>query len=325
MSEPDLTLLDGVAWRGSSLPSGRGRDLLAALTLAAPRSVPAADLVEQVWADDEPAHPDKALQVLVSRVRSQTGPETVSRVGTGYRLGLREDQVDVLRLQRLVADAEAARAAGDLDVARLQARAAVAVSVTTAAEDGPLLEVVETARAQQARARRLLGSALLARGDADEALPLLEAALADRPDDETRLAEVLRAEAQVRGVAAALARFARYAERIRDELGASPGEELQRLHAELLARDAPVRQGLKYDATPLVGRDDDVAGIRGLLEGSRVVSIVGAGRPGQDPDGSPRRPARPAARGALRGAGRRHLARRRAARGGRSAWVCASP
>ncbi len=38
-----------------------------------------------------------------------------------------------------------------------------------------------------------------------------------------------------------------------------------------------MRQGLKYDATPLVGRDDDVASIRGLLESSRVVSIVGAG------------------------------------------------
>ena len=118
---------------------------------------------------------------------------------------------------------------------------------------------------------------LLARGDGAEALPLLEASLAGNPDDEGCLADVLRAEAQVRGVPAALARFASYAARIREDLGASPGPDLARLHAELLAREAPVRQGLKYDATPLVGRDDDVAGIRGLLESSRVVSIVGAG------------------------------------------------
>ena len=277
MSDPDLTLLDGVAWRGATVPSGRGPDLLAALTLAAPRSVPVAELVEQVWADAEPAHPEKALQVLVSRVRSQTDAEALSRVGTGYRLGLRDDQVDLLRLRRLVEDAHAARAAGDLDVARLQARRALEQPVTTAAGRGPLADVVASAMGEQASVRRLLGSVLLSRGDAVEALPLLESALEASPDDETRLAEVLRAEAQVRGVAAALTHYASYAGHVRDELGAAPGEELQRLHAELLARDAPVRQGLKYDATPLLGRDDDVVGIRGLLERSRVVSIVGAG------------------------------------------------
>jgi predicted ATPase/DNA-binding SARP family transcriptional activator len=277
MSGPDLSLLDGVSWQGRDVPRGRGGDLLAALTLAAPRSVAVSELVRDVWAEDEPAHPEKALQVLVSRVRSQTSADTVSRVGTGYRLGLRPDQVDLLRLRRLVDDGTAARSAGDLDVARLQAREALAWPLTTAAEDGPLADAVSAAREEQARARRLLGVVLLARGDAGEALPLLESTLADSPGDEALLADVLRAEAQVRGVPAALARFAAYTEAIRDQLGASPGQELGRLHAELLAREAPVRQGLKYDGTPLVGRDDDVVRIRGLLERSRVVSIVGAG------------------------------------------------
>ena len=81
----------------------------------------------------------------------------------------------------------------------------------------------------------------------------------------------------MRGVPPALARYAAYAERMRDDLGAEPGEELRRLHLDLLARDAPVREGLKYDAAPMVGRDDDVASIRALLERSRVVSVVGAG------------------------------------------------
>ncbi len=212
MSSPDLTLLDGVTWQGRDVPKGRGGDLLAALTLAAPRSVAVSELVREVWADDEPAHPEKALQVLVSRVRSQTSTEVVSRVGTGYRLGLRPDQVDLLRLRRLVDDATAARSAGDLDVARLQAREALASPLTTAAEEGPLAEAVAAARDERARARRLLGVVLLARGDAGEALPLLEAALAGSPGDEALLADVLRAEAQVRGVPAALARYAAYAE-----------------------------------------------------------------------------------------------------------------
>ena len=277
MSEPELTLLDGVRWQGTPVAGGRAHALLAALVLAAPRTVTAADLVEQVWAEDEPSHPDKALQVLVSRVRSNTAPDVVHHQGNGYHIGLRPDQVDASRLRGQVTEAEAARAAGDLDVARHQARQAADLVVTTPPVDGPVAALVAEALELQARARRLLGSVLLARGDAAQALPLLEDALARDPGDETRLAEVLRAESSVRGVPPALARYAAYAERMRDDLGAEPGEELRRLHLDLLARDAPVREGLKYDAAPMVGRDDDVASIRALLERSRVVSVVGAG------------------------------------------------
>ncbi len=277
MTEPELTLLDGVRWQGTPVPGGRAHALLAALVLAAPRTVTAAELVEQIWAEDEPGHPDKALQVLVSRVRSNTAPDVVHHQGNGYQIGLRPDQVDALRVRGQVREALAARSAGDLDVARHQARQAADVTVTTPPVNGPLAALVADAREDQARARRLLGSVLLARGDAGEALPLLEDALARDPDDEARLAEVLRAESSVRGVPAALARYAAYAERMRDSVGAEPGEELRRLHLDLLARDAPVREGLKYDAAPMVGRDDDVASIRGLLERSRVVSVIGAG------------------------------------------------
>jgi predicted ATPase/DNA-binding SARP family transcriptional activator len=272
-----LTLLDGVRWEGRELPGGRGPALLAALVGASPRSLGVDDLVEQVWAGDEPTHPDKAVQVLVSRARSQTSPDVVARAGSGYRLGLREDQVDALRLRQLVREAELALAAGDLDVARLQARAAAEVAVTTPAADGPLGSLVATARREQESARDLLGSVLLGRGDAAEALPLLEESSARHPGDEHRFAELLRAEAQVRGVASALARWAAYVEDVRERVGAEPGEELRRLHADLLARDRPVRSGLKHAATPLVGRDGDVARIRALLQRSRVVSVVGAG------------------------------------------------
>ena len=65
--------------------------------------------------------------------------------------------------------------------------------------------------------------------------------------------------------------------RLRDRLGVDPGPRLRRVHAELLARDSPVRAGLRYDATSLVGRDDDIRALRALLRASRVVSIVGPG------------------------------------------------
>ncbi|RLV50306.1 transcriptional regulator [Nocardioides mangrovicus] len=272
----NLTLLDGVTWDGLPVPGERGHQLLAALTLAAPRAVGVGDLVERLWPEEEPAHPEKALQVLVSRTRARTSADAVLHGAGGYRLGLREDQVDALEVRRLVRQAREARGAGDLDVARYAAHDALGVPLSAAAA-GPLADLAEAVRADQDTARRLLGSVLLARGDAAAALPLLEAVLAQHPGDEEVMADLLRAEADVRGVPAALEHYAGFVERSLDVSGAEPGERLRRLHAELLAREAPVREGLQYEASPLIGRDDAVADVRTMLASARVVSMVGPG------------------------------------------------
>ncbi len=81
----------------------------------------------------------------------------------------------------------------------------------------------------------------------------------------------------MRGAPTALARYERHREQVRDSLGTDPGPALQRLHAELLVRDSPVREGLHHDATRLIGRDADVTALRATLASSRVVSIIGAG------------------------------------------------
>ncbi len=109
------------------------------------------------------------------------------------------------------------------------------------------------------------------------ALPGLELAQTESPRDEALLADLLRSEAAVRGPAVALERFERYRRELRDRLGADPGELLQRAHRSLLALDRPVRRGVRYDATELIGRDHDLDRLRALLASARVVSIVGAG------------------------------------------------
>ncbi len=127
-----------------------------------------------------------------------------------------------------------------------------------------------------AAARVILARALSRTGNHADALPVLEAV--EQLDDEALIADLLRSEAAVRGPGAALERYERYRRDLRDRLGASPGERLQRAHRDLLALDAPQqRKGVRYDATPLLGRDGDVAALQGLLSSSRVVSIVGPG------------------------------------------------
>ncbi|MEU4450061.1 BTAD domain-containing putative transcriptional regulator [Nocardioides sp. NPDC023903] len=109
-----------------------------------------------------------------------------------------------------------------------------------------------------------------------EALPLLERLLGLDPDEEVTEA-VLRAVAAVHGVPAALERFEAYRTGLADGLGVDPSPRLRAVHAELLARDRPVRSGLRHDADVLIGREQDAAEVSALLKSSRVVTILGPG------------------------------------------------
>lgn len=126
-------------------------------------------------------------------------------------------------------------------------------------------------------AQAILGQASSRTGAHAAALPALELAHARQPRDEALLADLLSSEAAVRGPAAALERFERYRADQRERLSTDPGEALQRVHRSLLALDRPVRRGVRYDATTLIGRDDDLQRLRALLAASRMVSIVGTG------------------------------------------------
>ncbi|HEX2895650.1 MAG TPA: BTAD domain-containing putative transcriptional regulator [Marmoricola sp.] len=272
-----LTLLDGVLWRGQPVVGERSQALLAAL--ADGHAIPAERLVEQIWADDVPANPTKALHVLVSRTRTACGPEAAVRAGEGYRLGLAPEEVDATVVRSETAAAQAALEHDPVSAAtRAREVLGLAASLTVGVEDtGPLAEVRRTAGRDAELARRILAQASSRCGAHAEALPILEEVLAAQPDDESVLADLIRSLSVVRGPAAALERFEAHRSALRERLGVDPGPELRRLHQELLSLDSPVRDGLHYDATTLVGRGDDLRRLRAALVASRVVSIVGAG------------------------------------------------
>ncbi|MBZ5741112.1 ATP-binding protein [Nocardioides mangrovi] len=213
-----LRVLDEVSWDGRPVPGERTHALLRILADAGSRGLSESALVEEIWGDDVPANPTKALQVVVSRARSATSAEVIERTPRGYRLAL-----------------------GPLDV--------------------------------DTWALRPEGLRLAAAGEYAAALPLLERA---DPDDEVVVA-LLRATAGVHGVPAALERYESYREDLADRLGVDPSPALQALHTELLARDRPVREGLLYEASRLIGRAGDVAALESMIRSSRVTSIVGPG------------------------------------------------
>jgi predicted ATPase len=75
----------------------------------------------------------------------------------------------------------------------------------------------------------------------------------------------------------ALSRYEAYRRGLADRLGLDPDESLRRVHRELLAADEPVRSGLRFDADGLLGRDDDLAGLRALVRTGRLTTILGPG------------------------------------------------
>ena len=307
---PALTLLDGVSWRGRPVPGDRVGALLAALA-ARPEGLTDSRLIDLIWADDAPANPTKALQVLVSRIRTALGPDCVVRYDGGYRLAVPPDDVDALLLRRLCREAGAALDAGDAARAVDLAERAAALDVSEATSDrGPLAELRLDAAHDRRRVGRVLGLALAAAGRDQDALAHLEPAHATAVHDVPVTAALLRSVAATAGPSAALERYEEYRADLADRLGVDPDPSLQRLHRELLAADSPVRDGVHFEPDTLLGRESDLDELRAAVRRSRLVSVVGPG--GLERPASPTcSPARRPSPGSTSSARRRDLRRRR--------------
>ncbi|MFJ4770198.1 ATP-binding protein [Streptomyces uncialis] len=281
---PELTLLSRVSCRGQEISAPRLRGLLALLAADLRAGCGTGRLVEGLWPDARPQRPGKAVQVLVSRVRSRWGAELIVSTPTGYRLALDGTQVDSSALLlHAAAGLERARE-GDHPGALEQAEAGLALW------DGPVAEgaveephdpvaALRAARAGTHRALiRVRALALSRLGRREEAAGPLAALAGEPPRDEEVLAELLRCEAAGSGPAAALSRYDSYRRRLRDELGTDPGAGLRAVHQELLRAGAPVvRHGVPHEPNPLLGRESDIAAVTGLLRTARVVTVGGPG------------------------------------------------
>ncbi|MEU9873805.1 BTAD domain-containing putative transcriptional regulator [Actinomadura verrucosospora] len=277
----ELRVLSGVACRGRDVTSPRLRGLLALLAGEPRAGVSVARLVEGLWPEERPENPAKALQVVVSRARSQLGADVVVSTPTGYRIGLDESAVDASAV--VLAASASARRSRDGDHAGALSHAEAGLALWDAPPepddaDDPV-SVLRAARIPTywalTRARAL---ALARLGRHAEGFEALTRAVREYPRDEELFAELLRCEAATAGPSAALARYESYRRSLRDDLGTDPGGALQRVQRELLQDEAPpVRRGVAHEPNPLLGRAGDLAAVLDLVRASRVTSIVGAG------------------------------------------------
>jgi predicted ATPase/DNA-binding SARP family transcriptional activator len=279
----ELALLSRVCFRGVEITGSRLRGLLALLAEDPRAGCSTTRLVGALWPDEQPEHPTKALQILVSRARARLGADSIASTPMGYRLTLADEQIDASAvLLRAAASQQHARD-GDQSAALAQAEAGLALCTGLESWDGgtgddPLVQLRVARMPTYRSLLRARALALSRLGRRVEAIGPLSELVRQRPRDEEVLAELLRCEAAIMGPATALARYEAYRRGLRDDLGSDPGVALRSVHAELLRGDLPrVRRGVQHEPNPLLGRDDDVAAVVALLRTSRVVSIVGAG------------------------------------------------
>ncbi|WP_246742147.1 AAA family ATPase [Actinomyces sp. HMT897] len=293
-SYPLSLLSDGATWRGRAL-SGRTLDLLAALAGCEGARMGDDAIVGALWPADPPAHPLRALHVVVSRARAAVGEDVVERVGDGYRLALATSDVDARDLAARAARARACAATGqwdqvleltddlpgtDADVSAGTGPAGTGPAGGGARRPGPLARLRERAAAHAEAAGRQRALALEAVGEYEQAVPLLRAAAEREPDDETVLAALVRAQAWARSPAVALRTYEDYRLRLREQ-GAVPGPVARAAHEVALAAENPVRRGLEPVPEHFLGRQDDVAAVGKALGTHRLVTVTGPGGVGK--------------------------------------------
>jgi DNA-binding SARP family transcriptional activator/pimeloyl-ACP methyl ester carboxylesterase len=246
---------------GRPLPLGgeRQRALLAALLARAGEVVSSDRLAHLLWGDDQPDNPVAALHSQVARLRQALRPADGGRGlltrAPGYLLAVDPGDVDAGRFERLVADAEGEPAS---EAARLLAEAlALWRGPAYAGFADREVAQLEAIRLEEARlaAQERHAAALLEGGRAADAVPVMEAFVAEHPLREQARATLMRTLYTLGRQAEALAVYQDYRARLADDLGLEPSPALQRLQVQVL------RQQLPQDAEP-AGPPPGLAGLR---------------------------------------------------------------
>lgn len=286
--------------RSADVPGARLRGLLVALALRPGQVVPKASLVDWIWGEQPPADAANALQRLVSRLRKVLPGGAIEGQPDGYRLMVEPDAVDAVRFERLVGAGQARAGDGARRVRLLREglglwRGAAMQDVglrDSAAFDAAVVRL-EGLRLT-ATEERVEAEVTLGRG-ADLVAELTDL-VAAHPVRERLVGALMRALVAAGRDSEALQVYQRAREALADALGVDPSPELAALHIALLrgelgrgepGRGEPGRgeanrkSNLRAELTSFVGRDADVAAVRGLIAEHRLTTVIGPGGAGK--------------------------------------------
>jgi predicted ATPase/DNA-binding SARP family transcriptional activator len=285
-----------------ALGGAKPRGLLAVLLLRANEPVSAERLAVALWGEDAPAGAVKTIQVYVSRLRRALGDANLlATMPAGYRLRVRPGELDAERFERLAVEGHQALADGAperagrvlreaLSLWRGPALAEFAFDAFAQAEIGRLEE--ERQAALEARVE-----ADLAIGRHPELAGELQQLVALHPLRERLHGQLMLSLYRSGRQADALEVYRHARDVLVEQLGIEPGPELHALESAVLAHDPaldlarPARRAderataarIPAVPTPTIGREADLARLRGLLvePAGRLVTVVGPGGVGK--------------------------------------------
>jgi DNA-binding SARP family transcriptional activator len=264
------------------LPLGqpKQRALLALLLLHANRVLARERLIDELWGEDPPETAVKAVQTYISQLRKLLPAGMLLTRSPGYLLEVEPEAVDLLRFERLVAEARRA------DPARASSLLGEALALW---RGPPLAEFGEEplVRVEAGRLEDLRLGALEERIEADLALGLdaelvgeLEVLIAEHPQRERLRGQLMLALYRSGRQAEALEAYRKTRVAL-DALGIEPGAALRQLEKQILTQDAALELArerllagtrvvlpgafVPMPPFPFVGRSGELATLRTLL------------------------------------------------------------
>ena len=227
-------LVDG---RLLALGGARQRALFALLALRAGELVTGDRLIDDLWGDEATANAPNALAAVVARLRKVLPDGLLVTQPAGYELRVEPETIDLVRFERLLAEASAAEAE---DAAPLLAAALELWRGPALAEFAyepwaqPAIGRLEELRLAATEARI---DADLATGGGADLVGELEALVRAHPLREHLRAQLMLALYRAGRQADALAAYRDARTTLVDELGIEPGGELQELEQSILRHD----------------------------------------------------------------------------------------
>jgi DNA-binding SARP family transcriptional activator len=261
-----------VGGRVLDLPGPSVRALLAALLLTPADVVGDERLLDLAWGPGRGSR--RALQCAVHRLREWLRRDVGSgfvleHAGSGYRLTVPENVVDLQRFRRLVlagtATDDAGRRMSHLRAALGEWRGAVLGGRPEWLAADPVVRAVEQARVDCAVA---LADVAMQLGLPDEAVAAVRRVAGAAPYDEPLQARLVRLLSTSGRHAEALRHVESVRRLLADELGTTVSDDLQAAHAAALRRDdhhGPVPQQLPPDVPDFTGRAGPAAAIAGVV------------------------------------------------------------
>jgi DNA-binding SARP family transcriptional activator len=223
------------------------RAVLAALLLRANRVVSTESIAEELWDADPPATARNTTQGYVNRLRRVLPVGRLITRAPGYLLEVHAGELDLDRFTRLYDRARLAAGRGDWQDAAGQYTDALALWRGEPLADVPAAVLRRT---EVPRLRELRMQAIESRIDAElhlgrhaELIADLRQLTIDQPLREALHAQLMLALYRSGRQAEALEVFRAIDWRLRDELGISPGHELQQLHQRMLSADPALTSG----------------------------------------------------------------------------------